>query len=189
MAEASEIRVGNVLRMDGKLFKVIFQEMRGTGKLAKTVQLKLKGLEDGHIIERGIRAEERIETIDVHHVKMQYMYKDGDSFNFMNMQTYEQLPISAKAIGKQEIFLKENMEIDVLYAEGKALSLALPRYVELKVVTAPPGVKGGDANYKEVELENGLTLLAPQFVREGEVIRVNVDDLSYIERVPIKSLS
>lgn len=189
MLEATEIRVGNVLRIDGKLCKVLSQEIRGTGKFGKTVQIKLKSLDEGHISERGIRAEERVEDVEVQHVKMQFMYKDGESFIFMNMQTYDQVPISAKAIGKQEIFLKENVEIDVLYAEGRPVSVAFPRFVELKVVSTPPGVKGGDANYKEAELENGLTLMVPQFVREGELIRVSADDLSYLERVPVKSLS
>ncbi len=187
--DATEIRVGNILKLDGKLCKVITQEVRGTGKFGKTVHLKVKGLEDGNLQEKSIRAEDKVEMVDVQRVKMQYSYKENDQFIFMNMETYEQFPISEKAIGKQVVFLKENIEIDVFFAEGRAVSLDFPKTVELQVVTAPPGTKsGGDANYKPVTLENGLELMVPQFVREGEKVRVNVEDLSYLDRVTTKSL-
>ena len=117
------------------------------------------------------------------------LYREKDQLIFMNMETYEQFPIVAKAVGKQVAFLKENLEIDVLFAEGRALSIDFPKIAELKVANAPPPVKGGgDTTYKEVELENGLKMLVPQFVKEGERIRVNVEDLSYLDRVTTKSL-
>ncbi len=187
MLEATEIRVGNILKIDGKLCKVLSQEIRGTGKFGKTVHLKLKGLEDGSIHEKSIRAEDKAENIDVQRVKMQYSYKEGDQFVFMNMENYEQFSISEKAIGKQAIFLKENSEIDVFFAEGRAVSLDFSKTAELQVVSTAPGVKGG-GDFKEAELENGLKLLVPQFVKEGEKVRINVEDLSYLDRVTTKSL-
>lgn len=190
MAFATEIRLGNVVRMDGKLCKVVHQEIRGTGKFGKTVHLRVKGLEDGNVTEKGIRAEDKVETVDVERSKMQYLYKDADAFVFMNMTNFEQIPIPSKTIGKQEIFLKENMEIDVLFAEGRPITIDFPKWVELKVTSAAPGVKGGgDSTYKEIELENGLKILAPQFVKEGESIRVTIEDLSYLERVSVKNMS
>lgn len=189
MLEATEIRVGNILKIGGKLCKVLAQEIRGTGKFGKTVHLKLKGLEDGHIMEKGIRAEDKVEDVDAQRVKMQYSYKENDRLVFMNMETYEQFPIAAKAVGKQASFLKENLEIDVFFAEGRAISIDFPKTAELRVVSAPPPTKGGgDSTYKEVELENGLKVLVPQFVKEGEKIRLNVEDLSYMDRVTTKSL-
>ena len=189
MLDATQIRVGNIIKLDGKPCKVLFQEIRGTGKFGKTVHLKLRGLEDGHIHEKSIRAEDRVEDVDAQRVKMQYLYREKDQFIFMNMETYEQFPIPEKAVGKQSAFLKENLEIDILFAEGKALSIDFPKIAELQVTSAPPPVKGGsDTTYKEVELENGLKLLVPQFVKEGEKVRVNVEDLSYLDRVTTKSL-
>ncbi|MFA6601173.1 MAG: elongation factor P [Candidatus Omnitrophota bacterium] len=189
MLDATSVRVGNVIRMDGKIWKVLTQEIRGTGKFGKTVHLKVKNLDEGHIAEKSIRAEDKVEDLEVVNAKMQYLYKEGDQFMFMNMQDYEQFGLPAAIVGKQEVFLKENMEIDVMLVEGRAVSIIFPKTAELKVTSAPPGVKGQtDTTYKEVELENGLMVLVPQFVKEGEHIRLNVEDLSYLERVTTKSM-
>ena len=115
MVIASDIRVGNVLKTDGKLFKVITQEIRGTGKFGKMVHCKMRSLEDGNIAEKSFRADDKVETIPVRMVKMQYLYRESDQFVFMNMESYEQFNISAKAVGKHEVFLKENEEIEVLF--------------------------------------------------------------------------
>ncbi len=187
MLEATEIRVGNILKIDGKLCKVLTQEIRGTGKFGKTVHLKVKGLEDGNMQEKSIRAEDKVEDVDVQRVKMQYLYKEKDQLIFMNMETYEQYTIAEKTVGGQSIFLKENLEIDVFFAEGKAVSIDFPKIAELQVISTAPGVKGG-GDFKEAELENGLKILIPQFVKEGEKVRVNVEDLSYMDRVTTKSL-
>jgi elongation factor P len=190
MKEATEVRTGNILRVDQKICKVISQEIRGTGKFGKTVHAKLKNLQDGNIVEKSWRAEDRVEDVELHRVKMQYLYKEGNQFVFMNMETYEQFTLPAQTVGKQEVFLKENMEIDVEFAEGKPLSIAFPKLAELKVVSAPPPIKGGsDSTYKEVELENGLKILVPQFVKEGEMVRLDVESLAYVERVTVKSLA
>ncbi|MBU9888895.1 MAG: elongation factor P [Candidatus Omnitrophica bacterium] len=190
MVIASDIRVGNVLRCDGKICKVMTQEIRGTGKFGKMVHLKLKSLEDGHTLEKSFRADDKVEDVAVNFVKMQYLYREETQFIFMNMETYEQFPIAAKAVGRHEVFLKENEVIDVLFGEGKLLSIIFPKTAELKVTSTSPGVKGqSDTTYKEAVLENGLTVLVPQFVSEGEKIRVNVDDLSYLERVSVRSMS
>jgi len=189
MISASEIRLGNAIRIDGQVSKVLAWEIKGTGKFGKTIHAKLRNFETGHIAEKSFRAEDKVEEVSLEHVKMQYLYKEDDQFIFMNMSDYEQFPIAAQTVGKQEVFLKENSEIDVLFAEGKPLSIAFPQAVPLKVTSAPPGTKGGsDSTYKEVELENGLTILAPQFIKEGDVVKVNVDELSYMERLPTKSL-
>lgn len=188
--DATDIRVGNVMKVDGAVSKVIAQEMRGTGKFGKTVHLKLKSLSDGRFIEKTYRAEERVDMVDVHFVKLQYLYRDGDELYFMNNQNFEQFPLSAKILGKQESLLQENMEVSALCLdEGRPISLEFPKFVELKVVNTPPGVKGQtDTTYKEAELENGLKVLVPQFISEGETIRLNTEDFSYQERVTTKSM-
>lgn len=187
MLEATEIRVGNVIRVDGQICKVLSQEIRGTGKFGKTVHVKLKSLEDGNIHEKSFRAEDRAEDVAVSRVKMQYLYEDKGDFVFMNTETYEQFPISGKVVGKHKVFLKEGLEIDILFGEGKALNIEFPKIVELTVITAPPGA-GDRETYREIELENGLKVLAPPFVKEGEKIRLNTEDLSYMDRVTTKSM-
>jgi elongation factor P len=188
MITATEIRVGDVIRTDGKPCEVLQQEIRGTGKFGKSVHLKLKRLEDGHVLEKTLRAEDKADDVEVRRVKMQYLYKDGGQFVFMNTETFEQFPLPAAAVGRQEVFLKENSEIDVLFDGDRALSAAFPKVVELKVTSAPPQLGGGDTTYKEAGLENGLKILVPQFVKEGEVVRLNTADLTYVDRVTTKSL-
>ena len=186
---ATEVRVGHIIRIDGKASKVISQEVRGTGKFGKTVHLKVKSLEDGNLHEKSVRAEDKVEDIEARRVKMQYLYKDGAQFVFMNLESYEQFAIPAAVVGKQEAFLKENTEIDVLFAGDQALTIDFPKVVELKVArTAAPAKGVRDATYKEAELENGLKILVPQFIKEGESVRVNAEDLSYLDRVTTKSL-
>ena len=105
MVVASDIRVGNVIRIDGKLCKVLTQEIRGTGKFGKSAMLKLRSLEEENVIEKKLSADANVEEVDVHIAKMQYLYREGDHFMFMNMETYDQFPLSAKAVGKHEVFL------------------------------------------------------------------------------------
>jgi len=189
MKDAAEIRTGNVLRVNQKFCKVLSQEIRGTGKFGKIVHAKLKNLQDGNMIEKSWRTEDRVDDVELEHVKMQYLYREGSQLIFMNMQTYEQFALPVQAIEKRENFLRENMEIDVEFVEGKPMSVAFPKIVELKVASAAPPVKGGsDSTYKEVELENGLKILVPQFIKEGESIRVDTENLSYLERVTVKSM-
>jgi len=189
MLVGSEVRVGNIIRVDGKACRVLFQEVRGTGKFGKTIHLKVKSLEDGRSYEKSVRAEDKVEDIELNRVKMQYLYKDQNEFMFMNTDNYEQFSLTNEIIGQQAVFLKENSEIDILFEGDRALAIDFPKIVELKVTGAPPPVKGvRDSTYKEVELENGLKLLAPQFIKEGDAIRVNVDDMSYRDRINTKSL-
>ena len=123
MLDATEIRPGSIIRIDGLICKTISQGVAGTGKFGKTIHLKLKNLEEGSILEKSLRAEDRVEEVDVRQVKMQYLYREGDRFIFMDTETYDQHPMNAKIIGKQEIFLKENSEISVLAAGEKLLSV------------------------------------------------------------------
>ena len=189
MIEATEIRVGHILKLDGKLGKVLSQEIRGTGKFGKTVHLKVKSMEDGRTHEKSFRAEDKAEDIEVRRVKMEYSYQDGDQFVFMNMENFEQFFLSAKSVGAERAFLKENSEIDILFEGDKALAIDFPKVAELKVTNTAPPVKGSrDSTYKEAELENGLKLLVPQFIKEGDVIRVDIEELSYRDRVTTKTL-
>ena len=186
---ATEVRVGNVVKLDGVIAKIIFQEMRGTGKFGKTVHLRAKGLLDGNQIEKSVRAEEKLEDVETRHVHLQYLYREGDNFIFMNNETFEQSPISAKAVGKQAIFLKENADVRAIFIGDQPVTIDFPKTVELEVVHTSPGVRGqADTTFKEAELENSLKILVPQFVKEGETVRVNTEDFSYIDRVTVKSL-
>ncbi len=189
MITATEIREGNILKVDGAICKVLSFEYHGTGRSGRSVHAKLKDLRDGAIHEKRWRAEEKVEEIEIARQRMTYLYKSADTYVFMNTQTFEQFPLSAASVGKQGVFLKENTDIDVEFVDDRPVSVAFPKIAELKVAHAPPPLKGGnETTMKEVELENGLTILVPQFVKEGETVRVNVADLTYLDRVTVKSL-
>lgn len=181
--------MGNVLKLDGTPARVISQEVRGTGKFGKTVHIRAKNLTDSRLVEKSFRVEEKVEDIEVKHAHLQYLYREGDNFIFMNNETYEQAPISAKAVGKQEIFLKENTDVRAICIGDQPVTIDFPKTVELKIKSTSPGVRGqSDTTFKEAEVENGLKILVPQFVKEGEIVRVNTDDFSYIDRVTVKSM-
>lgn len=189
MVAAAEIRVGNVVRLNGKPCKVMATEIRGTAKFGKTLHFRLKSLEDGHSLEASYKAEDLVDNPEVHRTRMQFLYQETGDLIFMNLEDYEQYRVPQKAVGRQIAFLKESMEIEVQFVDGKPLGIEFPKMVELKVANTSPGVKGqSDTTYKEAELENGLKILVPQFIKQGEVVRVNTEDLSYLDRVTTKSL-
>jgi len=125
MKAASDMRPGNVIRFEKKICKVLSHEMKGTGKFGKSAHVKFKNLEDGNMIERTLRSEDRYEEVDITYATMQYSYKDGDNFVFMNMENYEQFTIPGSTVGKQEVFLKENMEIDVEFVDGLSVCVSV----------------------------------------------------------------
>ena len=112
------------------------------------------------------------------------MYKDDDNANFMDNETYEQFIIPLNQIGEKQRFLKDDTEVTVLYFDNKPVAIDLPIKIELKVISAPPGVKGNSAGnvMKQVELETGTSISAPLFINEGDIIRVNTETGEYVER-------
>jgi elongation factor P len=116
---------------------------------------------------------------------MQYLYLDGDNLIFMDQQTYDQLPFGADVVGGARSFLKENLEVEVLFWNGKPINIELPAFVELRVTQCDPGVKGDTASgaTKPATLETGAAVNVPLFIKEGEIIRVDTRSGQYVERV------
>ncbi len=188
MANASEIRTGAVIRLDKELHKTVEAKVHaGGGRTGTMVHMKLRNLSTGSVTERRFGPLEKIEELSPDKAKMQFLYSQGDSFTFMNQQTYDQVEIPRKTIGPAASFLKENDELDVEFYEGKPLSVQYHDIVELKVKTTGAGIRGqSDSTFKEAELENGFKLLIPQFINEGDVIRVEVETGKYFARVTEK---
>ena len=181
---AVDIRERNMLRVDGKICQVIERNTAGTGKFGKTVHFKLKSVEDGHVLERRFRAEEKVDRVETEQHPMEYLYRDGDNFVFMDQETFEQFTLPSAVVGNAAAFMKENSKIDVLFYESKPLHIDFPKMVEMHVTGAPPPASGGqDSTWKEVEIENGVKLLAPQFIKEGDKIRIDVEQRKYVERI------
>jgi elongation factor P len=183
--DTSQFRNGLKIVLDGQPFQMVFFQHVKPGKGGAFVRTRLKNLLNGRALERTFRSGERVEEADVEQKKMQYLYLDGDNLIFMDQQTYDQLPFGADVVGGARSFLKENLEVEVLFWNGKPINIELPAFVELRVTQCDPGVKGDTASgaTKPATLETGAAVNVPLFIKEGEIIRVDTRSGQYVERV------
>ena len=185
MISSLNLKNGAVVRIDGSLFKVVESVSHaGGGRAGAMVHAKLRELETGRVMERRWGPDDRVEEIPVDRVKMQMLYKEGDVFTFMNPQTYDQIPIPAAIVGPAAAFIKENDECEIEFFESKPLSLRYAPTVDMTVSSTGQGLKGrADATFKEAVLDNGMTVLVPQFIKEGDRVRIEVETGKYLDRV------
>lgn len=156
------------------------------GKGGAFMRTKMKNLITGLMREETFRTEEKFADPGLESKDMQYLYKDHDLYNFMDMESYEQISFNKNQIEEILDLLKEQESYTVLYFQNKPISVTPPMFMNLKVISAPPGVRGNTAQggaSKPITLETGLVLQAPLFVDEGDVIKIDTRDLQYIERV------
>jgi len=168
-----------------QLFNIVdFQHVK-PGKGPAFVRTKLKRLRDGAVIDRTFRAGEKVEQAMMETHKAQYLYADGTNHVFMDKDSYEQYNFPTETLADQARFLKENIEVSILFHDGKALSIELPVAVDLKVIATDPGVKGDTASggSKPATLETGAMVQVPLFVGPGETIRVDTRTGEYMTRV------
>jgi elongation factor P len=181
----SQVRKGMVIvGDDGQLYSVIDRDLNTPGNWRAILQLKLKNLKTGSITINRVRPEDKVEQAYLDKRPMQYLYKEGDEYVFMDNETYDQVHLNAELVGDQILFLKENENAQVTFYEGKALSIELPATVELKVVDTEPSVKGATAaaQYKPATLETGLKISVPPFIGVGEVVQVDTRESKYLSR-------
>jgi elongation factor P len=182
---ASELRAGIAVRIEGTLYKVVAAEYHsGQGKMGGVAHAKLRNLDTGTMREWHFRGNEVIEDIVPERQNLQFLYRDGDLSYFMHPETFDQVPIESSVLGRASVFLTEEMTVPVEFVEGRAVGIVFPDIVEVKVAeTAPPvHAQGGSNVWKDARLENGLTLQVPPFIAPGEVIRVDVERGTYVER-------
>lgn len=167
------------------LYRIVeFQHVK-PGKGGAFVRTKLKNVETGQVVDKTFRAGEKVEEAMLEHRKMQYLYRDGDNYVFMDLETYEQFSTGPDVVGEASQFLVENQELSVFVRGGKPVTIELPAAVLLKVAKAEPWLKGDTtgAATKPVTLETGLVVQAPLFVEEGDTVKVDTRSGKYIERV------
>lgn len=185
MISTNDFRTGLTIEVDGEIYTVVeFQHVK-PGKGSAFVRSKLKNLRTGAVIERTFRAGEKVPRAHLERKEMQYLYREGDSYVFMDNETYDQVSLTAEQLGENVKYLKENMNIYLLTHEGSLIGIELPNFVELKVVEAEPGVRGDTATggTKSATLETGLVIQVPLFVEVGDVVRVDTRTGEYLERV------
>mgnify|MGYP000838148335 FL=1 len=184
MVSAGDFKNGITLEIDGTVYQILeFQHVK-PGKGAAFVRTKLKNIVNGGVVEKTFRPTEKFPQARIDRVDMQYLYNDGDLYYFMDLESYEQLPINKSVLGDNFKFVKENMECKVLSYKGSVFGVEPPFFVELQVTKTDPGFKGDTATNatKPATLETGAEIKVPLFIDEGEMIRVDTRTGEYMER-------
>jgi len=186
MADTSDFRNGMVIELDDTLYQIVYFQHVKPGKGGAFVRTKLKDVMASRVLDRTFRAGEKVKEVRLERRPIQYSYTDGQLYYFMNMETFELIPMSPDAIGDDQLrYLHENMECEALQRDGKVLSIELPQFVELEIVQTDPGVRGDTAQggTKPARLTTGAVVQVPLFVEVGDVIRVDRTEDKYITRV------
>ncbi len=185
MATTNDLKNGIVLKIDGQLWAVVeFQHVK-PGKGGAFVRTKLKNVLSGKVVDKTFNAGLKVETATVDKRTMQYLYRDGTDFDFMDNDTYDQILVSETVVGEGAKYLLENQEANVAVNEGVPLYVELPASVELIIEYTEPGLQGdrSTGGTKPAKLETGATINVPLFLNVGEKIKVDTRDGSYISRV------
>jgi elongation factor P len=186
MATTADFRNGMVLDIDGELWSITYFQHVKPGKGGAFVRTKLKSVLSGRVVDRTFRAGERVTDVRLERRPVQYSYGDGSHYYFMDLQTYEMIPIAADVIGDDQLkYLKENMECEGLVHHGNVIAVELPFFVELEVVETDPGVRGDTAQggTKPARLETGAVVQVPLFIESGDRVKVDRREDKYLTRV------
>lgn len=186
MYEVSDFRNGLKIELDdGYPYSIVFFQHVKPGKGNAFTRTKLRNLVTGSQLERTFKSGEKFKPADLEQKEMQFLYKEGTKFNFMDTSNYEQTYLDEDHMGDEKNWLKENINVSILYFKGKAISVELPVFVELKVTQTEPGFKGDTATgtLKAATMETGATVQVPLFINEGEVLKIDTRSGEYVERV------
>ena len=185
MISAGDFRNGITIELEGNVFQIIeFQHVK-PGKGAAFVRTKLKNIKNGGVVEKTFRPTEKCPQARIDRKDMQYLYADGDMFNFMDVETYEQIALSKDEIGDALKFVKENEMVKMLSHNGQVFSVEPPLFVELEITETEPGFKGDTATgaSKPAIVETGAQVMVPLFVEIGEKIKIDTRTGEYLSRV------
>jgi elongation factor P len=172
--------------LDGDVYTIVeFQHVK-PGKGGAFVRTKLKKVRTGQSLEKTFRSGEKVEPAHVEKTKMQFIGRQRSEFTLMDLDTYEQIPVTEAILGDQAKYLKEEMEIIALIAGGEVLGYELPNFVELEIIETDPGYKGdtvSGGSTKSAKLESGATIQVPFHINQGDIVKVDTRTDSYLERV------
>lgn len=185
MATTADIKNGLVIDLDNQLYSIVEFLHVKPGKGGAFVRTKLKQVVTGRVIERTFRSGEKLDVVRLEARELQYLYKDGNSFVFMDQDTYDQIPLKEETVGDNALFMREGDTVKVMFHGDKPLTVEIPNFINLKIVQCEPGAKGDTVSNvtKPAVLETGAVVQVPLFVEEGEVIKVDTRTKIYLERV------
>jgi len=185
MYDTSDIRKGLKFLLDGDPYTVVDFQFVKPGKGTAFTRTRIKNLITGAVLERTFRTGEKLEPANIEERQMQFLYKEGDDYHFMDTDTYDQLFMSSDDVGDAAKFMPENLTVAVMCFNDRPVDITLPNFVELEVVGAEPGMKGDTASgaTKPATLSTGAVINVPLFINEGEILRIDTRTCEYIERV------
>lgn len=185
MIVAGDFRKGVTFEMDGKVYMIVdFQHVK-PGKGAAFVRAKIKNVVTGQVLEQTFNPSDKFQNATIERKQMQYSYNDGGLYYFMDMETFEMIPLNYDMVEDALNFIKEEMTVDVEFYKGEAFSVEPPNFVELRIAETEPGIQGdtSKAGNKPATLETGYIIQVPLFINNGELIRVDTRTGTYMERV------
>src|SRR4051795_1803442 len=184
MISATQLRPGMVIKFNKDLFSIFKMEHRTPGNLRGFVQVKMRNFRSGTMIEHRFSSEDRVERASLDEQEMEYLYDDGEYYYFMNTTTFEQMHLMKDLLGDATFFLIPNLKVSVEFYEAKPISVELPPTVDMTVVETEPGLNGSTVSNvtKPAKMETGLVVQVPPFITEGEKIRVNTAEGTYLAR-------
>ncbi len=185
MISTNDFRPGLTIELDGDIYQVVESQHVKPGKGPAFVRSKLRNLMTRSIIQKTFRAGEKIPPAHLEKRRMQYLYSDGEDYHFMNVDTYEQMPLSGEQLGDTVKYLKENIEVEVLTFKDRMVGVELPTAVALEVKSTVPGIRGdtvSSGGTKPAVMETGAEILVPLFINEGDVVRVDTRTGQYMDR-------
>lgn len=183
--DTSDIRKGLKFMMDGSPYTVVEFQFVKPGKGAAFTRTKMKNLLSGAVLERNFRSGEKLEEANVEIKTMQYLYREGESLVFMDTTTYDQVAIPETTIGDDKDFMPENINVEVLFFDNRAVGVTLPNFIEQKIVETEPGFRGDTSTNttKPAKISTGATIQVPLFINAGDVIKIDTRTGDYLERV------
>ena len=183
----NDLKVGVVVNLDNAPYQVVWSDFMRTAQRKPVMRTKLRHLITGQVLEKTFKPGDKIAEADLRRNRAQFMYREGDNFNFMDNGNYEQFYFTKDQIGDIGNYIKEGEDVDVLNFNDKPVIITLPPKVNLKVIEAPPSVKGDTAGNvtKKVKLETGYEAAVPVLIKAGETGRMTTETWEYVERVNV----
>lgn len=184
MISFGDLKKGLTIEMDGQVYLVVEYQSQKMQQRAPVIRLKLKDIRSGKVLERSFQGNLKLTPAPVDYQNVQFLYNDGDIYYFMDTTTYEQLTLDRQHLGDAVNYLKDGLELQLMFYKGQSIGVNLPNSVELKVTDTPPGFKGDTAqsSTKPATLETGVVIQVPLFINVGEVLRVDTRTGAYLER-------
>ena len=184
MINATDIRKGLIIKIDGELFSVSDFQHVTPGKGRAHMQVSIKSLKQGNVTQKRFRSTDKVEDVFLEHIDMEYLYKDGEDFCFMNTENYEQVLLTKEVLGDTMLYITPNSKVKVSFYEGNTVGIELPASVTLKIIETDPGTKGDTVTnvFKPAKLETGHIIKVPPFISSGELVKVDTRTGQFLGR-------